>query len=145
MKQELSWFVVSLCALLGLSSFAHAQQNCVSNTGPTYYPCCGTYNTVYTNPGPIGVVQTWSYCCGSPAPNTILDNPPYCLEARLKEPGALERLWKADPNGRFLVASCTGALIPLPRPSQNWKPEAERSLPIDYKQTASSKPSGEGM
>lgn len=117
-------------ALAFVSIYASAQSYpCVGLNNRVFQGyCCGSPTYYYFQSGgqQYAATQQYQYCCGSYMNVTTLTG--YCLNTDLQIPGLLERFQGAEHNGRMLVASCTGKLIPLPQPAI-WIP---KDLPIHF-------------
>ncbi len=109
-----------LCLLAGGAS---AQQVDCYAAAPSYGICCGVpfqYQFPSDSGTNIGIVN-WSYCCGHPKPIVDL-NGDFCYVMDLRVPGVLDQLRRLDPNGRMMIASCSGELTSLPSALPTWSP-----------------------
>lgn len=129
-----AWLIACLVTLGFFSIQVSGQSYGCTNLAGYQVMCCGTPLFYYYNDdGKYSTKTTYTYCCGRPAPTSEVDlYSNFCTVVRLS-PDVLDELFRISPSGNLLIASCSGALIPIPRSQKSWKMPNVHLLPLGAK------------
>ncbi len=135
MKKLIIIWMMAICLIVfGKEAWAQAS-GCYDPT--IFYVaslCCGSPVARYNNGGDTYIGYKYTVCCSR---GTIVPAAGgYCLQANLKRPNVIDKLMQSDSEGRMLIATCNGKLVPLQALKERSLPEPSlllrsRDLEID--------------